>query len=344
MANIEMKIPKDKFQSIPRDYKSSEVINKPSLNFWQDAWLRIRKNKGAIVSIVILLLIIIMAFVGPLISGKDGNVQNVKYSNLPAKIPVLENIHWLPFDGTMVNKAGKEMDMYQVKKVPEGEYYWFGTDALGRDLFTRLWKGTQISLYIAFLAALIDMVIGVAYGAISGYFGGRLDNIMQRITEVLIGIPNLVVVVLMILVLEPGILSITIALSITGWVTMARVVRAQTLKLKEQEFVLASKTLGNSNAKIIFKHLIPNLTGVIIINTMFTIPSAIFFEAFLSFIGLGLVPPAASLGTLIDEGMKAILIYPHLLIFPAIAISLIMICFNLVADGLRDALDPKMRD
>ncbi|WP_019240503.1 MULTISPECIES: oligopeptide ABC transporter permease [Bacillus] len=344
MENVNLKIPKDKFQPAIVDSKTSEEINKPSLNFWQDAWLRVRKNKGALISIIILAMIVIMAFVGPIISGKDANVQNVKYSNLPAKIPVLENVHWLPFDGTMVNKAGKEIDMYAMKKVPEDTYYWFGTDSLGRDLFTRLWKGTQISLYIALLAALIDMVIGVTFGAISGYFGGRIDNFMQRITEILMGIPNLVVVVLMILVLEPGILSITIALSITGWVTMARVVRAQTLKLKEQEFVLASRTLGNSHAKIIFKHLIPNLAGVIIINTMFTIPSAIFFEAFLSFIGLGLVPPAASLGTLIDDGMKALLTYPHLLIFPAIAISLIMICFNLVADGLRDALDPKMRD
>ncbi|WP_042349492.1 oligopeptide ABC transporter permease [Bacillus massiliigorillae] len=344
MANIDQTISKDKFQPAIMDHSKHEVIVKPSLNFWQDAWLRVRKNKGAIVSLVLIALLIIMAFVGPLISGKDADAQNVKHANLPAKIPVLENVSWLPFDGTMKNKAGTEVDMYKVKKVDEDTYYWFGTDSLGRDLFTRLWEGTQISLYIAFLAAFIDMVIGVAYGAISGYFGGRVDNIMQRITEILMGIPNLVVVVLMILVLEPGILSITIALSVTGWVSMARVVRAQTMKLKEQEFVLASRTLGNSNAKIIFKHLVPNLAGVIIINTMFTIPSAIFFEAFLSFIGLGLQAPAASLGTLIDDGYKALLTYPHMLIFPAIAISLIMICFNLMADGLRDALDPKMRD
>ncbi|WP_019240498.1 MULTISPECIES: oligopeptide ABC transporter permease [Bacillus] len=344
MANSEMKIPQEKFQPAIIDTAKQEEISKPSLNFWQDAWLRVRKNKGAIVSLVVLVFILIMAFLGPAISGKGAYDQNVKHSNLPAKIPVLENIDWLPFDGKMVNKAGKEVDMYEMKKVPDDTYYWFGTDGLGRDIFTRLWKGTQISLYIAFLAAFIDMVIGVAYGAISGYFGGRLDTIMQRITEVLMGIPNLVIVVLMILVLEPGILSITIALSVTGWVSMSRVVRAQVLKLKEQEFVLASKTLGNSHAKIIFKHLVPNLAGVIIINTMFTIPSAIFFEAFLSFIGLGLQAPAASLGTLIDDGFKSLLTYPHMLIFPAITISLIMICFNMIADGLRDALDPKMRD
>lgn len=344
MAELNHNIPKEKFKPAIIDSSEAEIINKPSLNFWQDSWLRVRKNKGAVVSLVLLSLIIVMAFVGPFISGRDANKQTVTQNNLPPKIPVLENIEWLPFDGVTVNKAGKEIDMYEMKNVPEGEYYWFGTDALGRDLFTRLWKGTQISLYIALLAAAIDLVIGVAYGAISGYFGGRLDNIMQRITEVIMGIPNLIVVVLMILVLEPGILSITIALTITGWVTMARVVRAQVMKLKEQEFVLAARTLGASNFKVIFKHMIPNLAGVMIINTMFTIPSAIFFEAFLSFIGLGLKAPAASLGTLIDDGYKAMQMYPHMLLFPAITLSLIMICFNLVADGLRDALDPKMRD
>ncbi len=344
MAEMKVNVPKEKFKPAIIDSGESEVINKPSLNFWQDAWYRVRKNKGAVVSGIIILLIVIMAFVGPLISGKEFDTQNVRHNNLPAKIPVLENVGWLPFDGTIVNKAGNTIDMYEVKKVEEGTYYWFGTDSLGRDMFTRIWKGTQISLYIGLLAAAIDLIVGVAYGAISGFFGGRLDNVMQRITEVLIGIPNLIIVVLMILILEPGIISITIALSVTGWVTMARVVRAQVMKLKEQEFVLASRTLGASNAKIIFKHLVPNLAGIMIINTMFTIPSAIFFEAFLSFIGLGLQAPLASLGTLIDDGFRALLTHPHILAFPAIVLSLILICFNLLADGLRDALDPKMRD
>ncbi|WP_210364563.1 oligopeptide ABC transporter permease [Bacillus sp. REN3] len=342
MAEMEAKISKDRFRPAVIDSAKSEEINKPSLTFWQDAWMRVRKNKGALVSLIVMGFIVIMAFVGPLISGKEFDTQNVRHNNLPPRVQGLENISWLPFDGTKVNKAGKEINIYEQKKVDE--YYWFGTDALGRDLFTRVWKGTQISLYIALLAAVIDMIIGVAYGAISGYFGGRLDNVMQRITEVLVGIPTMIVVILMILVLKPGIISITVALTITGWVGMARVVRAQVLKLKEQEFVLASKTLGNSNMKIIAKHLLPNLAGVIIINTMFTIPNAIFFEAFLSFIGLGLQDPLASLGTLIDEGFKVLRLHPHEMIAPAIVISLIMITFNMLADGLRDALDPKMRD
>ncbi|MFD0048863.1 oligopeptide ABC transporter permease [Actinomycetes bacterium NPDC127524] len=342
MAIKKEKIAPERFAPAVIDSSVSENINKPSLNFWQDAWMRVKKNKGAVVSLYLMIFLILMAFIGPLISGKDADVQNVRNQNLPPKVQGLEHISWLPFDGVKKNPAGIEMDMYKQKNVKE--YYWFGTDVLGRDLFTRVWKGTQTSLYIAFLAALIDMVIGVAYGAISGYYGGRLDNTMQRITEILSGVPTLIVVILMILVLEPGIISITVAMSITGWVGMARVVRAQVLKLKEQEFVLASRTLGNSNRKIISKHLLPNLSGVIIINTMFTIPNAIFFEAFLSVIGLGLQSSRASLGTLINDGYKVLRLHPHEMIIPAIVISLIMIAFNMIADGLRDALDPKMRD
>ncbi|MDX8289600.1 oligopeptide ABC transporter permease [Metabacillus indicus] len=338
----EKEISKELFQPAKIDSSKSEEINKPSLNYWQDAWLRVKKNKAAVVSMIVIILLALLAFIGPAVSGYDSARQKATHSNLPPRIQGLENVSWLPFDGTRTLNNGEEVNVYEQKQIKE--YYWLGTDNLGRDQFTRIWKGTQISLYIAFLAAFIDMVIGVAYGAISGYFGGRIDNVMQRIIEVLMGIPNLVVVILMILILKPGIISITVALTITGWVGMARVVRAQVLKLKNQEFVLASRTLGASHSKIIFKHLIPNLVGVIIINTMFTIPNAIFFEAFLSFIGLGLQDPLASLGTLIDEGFKSMRAFPYQMIYPAIVISVIMVAFNMIADGLRDALDPKMRD
>lgn len=335
-------ISKELFQPATIDSSKSEEINKPSLNYWQDAWLRVRKNKAAVFSLIVIALLTLLAFIGPAVSGYDSARQKATHANLPPRIQGLENISWLPFDGTRTLNNGEEVKVYEQKQIKE--YYWLGTDNLGRDQFTRIWKGTQISLYIAFLAAFIDMIIGVAYGAISGYFGGRIDNVMQRIIEVLMGIPNLVVVILMMLIFKPGIVSITVALTITGWVGMARVVRAQVLKLKNQEFVLASRTLGASHTKIIFKHLIPNLVGVIIINTMFTIPNAIFFEAFLSFIGLGLQDPLASLGTLIDEGFKSMRAFPYQMIYPAIVISVIMVAFNMIADGLRDALDPKMRD
>ncbi|MER2237718.1 MAG: ABC transporter permease, partial [Psychrobacillus sp.] len=181
-------------------------------------------------------------------------------------------------------------------------------------------------------------------GGISGYYGVRVDDVMQRIVEILIGIPNLVIVILMIMFMDPGITAIIIAITITGWIGMSRVVRAQVLKYKNQEFVLASRTLGASNNRIITKHILPNVVSIIVINTMFTIPSAIFFEAFLSFIGLGLQPPAASLGTLINDGVKLLKFQPHILVFPAVIISLLMLSFNLLGDGLRDALDPKMKD
>jgi oligopeptide transport system permease protein len=342
MINKENTIPKEMFAPAHVDPSKSEKISKPSLNFWQDSWLRVRKNKGAVISLVVLVLLIIMAFVGPLISPYKFDTQTTKYNNLPPRIQGLENVHWLPFDGTLSRRDGTVYNAYEVRKVDA--YYWFGTDNLGRDLFARTWKGTQVSLFIAFMAALVDMLIGVSYGAISGYLGGRTDSYMQRIIEVIVGIPNLIVVVLMILVLKPGIIPIIIALTITGWTSMARVVRGQVLKYKNQEFVLAAKTLGASDTSIIFKHMIPNMFGIIIINTMFSIPNAIFFEAFLSFIGLGLQEPNASLGTLVNDGYKSMVAFPYQMLIPSIMIALIMVCFNLVADGLRDALDPKMRD
>ncbi|WP_313237530.1 oligopeptide ABC transporter permease [Sporosarcina ureae] len=327
------------FERITIDADQAERIEKPSLSFWQDAWLGLRKNKAAIVSMVILLLVILMALIGPLLNGHAGDAQNLRHANLPPKIPGIEATGLFDGDGKL---AGKTVNLYEMKKVDE--YYWFGTDGLGRDLFTRLWEGTRVSLFIAFVAAAIDMVIGVAYGGISGYFGGRTDDIMQRVVEILIGIPTLIVVILMIMIMDPGIAAIIVAITITGWIGMSRIVRAQTLKYKSQEFVLASRTLGAKDGKIITKHLLPNMLGIIIINTMFTIPNAIFFEAFLSFIGIGLQPPAASLGTLINDGYKVMENQPYVLLFPAIVISVLMIAFNLIGDGLRDALDPKMKD
>ncbi|ELK45206.1 ABC transporter permease [Halobacillus sp. ACCC02827] len=370
---------KDLFVPVNTKEQDNEGISRPSLSFWQDSFIRLRKNIGAMIGLFILIALGVMAIFGPYMNDYGQYEQDLSRAKMPPKV---EGLGWLGMDGTLtsVQSAGtveqaetkammrfnNQEDFIQTKVLNDGsngepaeveavydvygakdmndESFWFGTDGLGRDLWTRTWMGTRISLYIALLAAAIDMVIGVAYGGISGYYGGRVDNYMQRVIEILMGIPNLVVVILMILILEPGILSITIALTITGWISMARIIRGQVLKLKNQEFVLASKTLGAKDNRILRKHLVPNVTGLIIINTMFTIPSAIFFEAFLSFIGLGLPTPTASLGTLIDDGFKSLQIYPHILLFPAIVISLIMIAFNMLADGLRDALDPKMRE
>ncbi|MBY0124337.1 oligopeptide ABC transporter permease [Bacillus sp. S/N-304-OC-R1] len=332
----EIIITDEMFQPAVSD-RSPEAINRPVMTYWQEVWRRFRKNKAAFTGLILITIILALAIFGPYANDHGYDEQNLTRANLPPKVPGLEHISWLGFNGVDI----QGVDRYETSDVKE--YFWFGTDNLGRDLWTRVWEGTRISLYIAFLAATIDLIIGVAYGGISAYYGGRIDNIMQRIVEVLVGIPSLIVVILLILVLQPGIVSITLAMVITGWVGMARIVRGQILKLKEQEYVLASRTLGAKDRRLIWKHLIPNTMGPIIITTMFTIPTAIFTEAFLSFIGLGLQPPIASLGTLINDGYKLMRIYPHMLAFSSIIISLIMISFNLIGDGLRDALDPKMR-
>jgi oligopeptide transport system permease protein len=327
-------VPDSMFFHDPIDSEAKEEILAPPITFWQEAWRRLRKNKGAYIGLITIVLITIMALIGPFLNDYSHTDQDLMRSNLP---PKAENFGWLGFNGQDVNGNSP----YEKRGITENS--WFGTDEFGRDLWTRLWKATQISLFIAIVAATLDFLIGVIYGGVSAFYGGRVDNIMQRIIEVLVGIPNLIVIILFILILEPGIVSIILAMIITGWVGMARVVRGQILQLKGQEFVLAARALATSNSKLIRKHLLPNVMGPIIITVMFTIPSAIFFEAFLSFIGLGLQPPLASLGVLIEDGYQSMRFFSYKLIFPAIVISAIMISFNLLADGLRDALDPKMR-
>lgn len=219
----------------------------------------------------------------------------------------------------------------------------FGTDPLGRDIWVRTWHGAQVSLLIALLAVIFDVCIGVLFGGISGYFGGRVDDYLQRVIELLYGIPNLVVIILMLMWFEPGILPIALALSITGWIPMARIVRAEMIKLRSQEFVMAARALGASHWRLLFKHLLPNISGPMIVVVTFSVPSAIFFEAFLSFIGLGMSPPAASLGVLINDGYPYLQIYPYQLFWPALVLCLLMLGFNLLGNGLQDRFDPKLR-
>ena len=285
-----------------------EHIAAPASSMIADAWARLRKNKAAVVSLGILIVIILLAIFAPVFSKYDFAFTD--YSNVYST-PTKEHI--------------------------------FGCDQFGRDLWTRVWMGTRISLMIALVAAVLDLVVGVLYGAVSALLGGRVDAFMQRIIEILVGIPSLIIVILFLMAFPAGVGTIIAALSITGWVNMARLVRAEILKLKNQEFVMASHVLGSNNFYIIMKDLIPNTVGIIVIQVMFTIPSAIFTEAFLSFIGIGLAEPQASLGVLINGGYQVLQNYPHVLICPAIVIVLIMVCFSILGDGLRDALDPQMR-
>lgn len=334
-------IPASKFEPLEKNTAiEREVISAPSLSFLQDSWRRLKKNKAAVFSSSLLLIVIIISIVTIFFSPHDPTAQNVNYINLPPKIP---GIDINGFNGTAM-VGGQLVDKYAAANVPDDVYFFLGTDGLGRDLLSRLFMGTRISLLIAFIAAMLDIVFGVTYGLVSGLLGGRVDNVMQRILEVLSGIPNLVVMILMLVVFKPGIFSIVAAMAITNWIPMARIVRAQTMKLKDQEFVLAATTLGEKRSKIAFKHILPNISSVIIVQMMFSIPSAIFFEAFLSFIGLGLKPPTASLGMLLSDGYKTFRFLPYQMWIPAVVLSVIMIGFNLLADGLRDAFDPKMKE
>ena len=305
-------------------------------SFWKDAAVRFCKNKGAVFGLVMIVVIIALAILGPSMSGYDYRTQEMSQRNLPPHIVGWDN-------APIFNGKYEGYNVYQEKGI-ENVTHIFGTDTLGRDLFARTWTGTRISLYVALLAILIDTIVGMSLGLISGYFGGKIDFLIQRISEILSTIPTTVIVTLLIVVMKPGLASITIALMITEWIGMYRVSRAQMLRLKEQEFVLASKTLGESTFSIIFKEILPNVFGQIIVMCMMTIPNAIFTEAFLAFIGLGIPAPLASLGSLISDGYKSLTMYPFLVLFPVMVLAMLMLSFNLMADGLRDAFDPKMKE
>lgn len=302
---------------------------------WKETILIFARNKGAVISFAFLLMMIIIAVVGPLLSGYTYDAIDLARQNLPPRIPGIEKIGI--FNG-MLNGE----DRYLVKGF-KNLYFWFGTDRLGRDLFTRFCLGTQISLIIGAVSALLNMFIGVTYGLVSGYHSGKLDIIMQRIIEVINGIPSLVIVSLLVIVLNPGILSIIIAMAISQWTVTARLVRAHTLRLKEMEHVMASRTLGVGTWRIMFKEIFPNLLSTVIVMTMLSIPGAIFMEAFLSFVGLGIPNPQASLGSLINDGFQNMLLYSYQLAIPAVFFALLMLSLNMIGDGLRDALDPTMK-
>lgn len=247
------------------------------------------------------------------------------YSSLPAKL--------VTADGSELRPSGWSWN----------RTYLFGTDQLGRDILVRQLYGAQISLTVAFVATLVNFFIGVFYGGIAGYMGGRVDAVMMRFVEIISTIPLTLYVVLLMVVFDSGLLSIIVAIGSVFWVDMARIVRGQILSLKSQDYVAAARTMGASPARILTRHLLPNSIGPIIVTLTMLIPSAIFIESFMSFIGLGVTPPLASWGSLTSEAVETLRAYPHQLFFPAAAISLTMFAFNFLGDGLRDALDPRLR-
>ncbi|MEW5785624.1 MAG: ABC transporter permease [Bacillota bacterium] len=301
------------FKPLPQKVIQADLV-RPSTTYWQDAWRRLKQNPVAMVSLVLIVLIILVAIIGPLLSPYS-------YS---------------------------EQDFIRKNQGPSAAH-WFGTDGLGRDLFTRILYGARISLSIGFVASLVTLGVGVLYGGISGFAGGRVDNIMMRFVDIMYSIPFLLWVILMMVYLKEklpenaGLISMYFALGLVFWLPMARIVRGQILSLKEQEFVLAAHTIGAPKGRILLRHLIPNCVGPIIVTATLAIPEAIFTEAFLSFVGLGVSAPRASWGMLASDALTSLKSYPHLLFFPAAAICITLLAFNFLGDGLRDALDPKMR-
>ncbi|MGO0060928.1 ABC transporter permease [Brevibacillus fluminis] len=303
-----MQLTKEHFEPISMDLRQAEEIKRPSLSFWQDVWRRLKQNKVAMASLIFIIVLLVLAIFIPIFSHNDYFTTDL---------------------------AGKNKKM--------SAEHWFGTDDLGRDMFVRIWYGARISLEVGFAAAAIDLLVGIIWGGISGFFGGKVDEIMMRIADLLFAVPYLLVVILLMVVMGPGLTTIIIALTITGWINMARIVRGQIMQLKAQEFVLAARSLGADSKRLIFKHLIPNALGPIIVTLSLSVPSAIFAESFLSFIGLGVAAPIASWGTMANDGLPAMKYFPWRLMFPAVFISVTMLAFNLLGDGLRDAVDPRLR-
>lgn len=301
-------IPRAMWEPIGTADREKEKIVRPSMTYWQDAWRRLKKDPMAMWGLITIMIIVFMAIFGPMMAS-------ITYS---------------------------DQDLANINQAPSAKH-WFGTDSHGRDLYIRVLYGARISLTVAMVATVVNFFIGVLYGGISGYMGGRVDNIMMRIVDIIFTIPPTLYAIVLMVVVGPGLKSIMITLGTIYWVNMARIVRGQILALKEQEFVLAARTIGASTWRILIRHLIPNAMGPIIVTATMLIPGAIFTESFLSFIGLGVSAPMSSWGTLASDALGGLRSYPYQLFFPSAAICLTMLAFNFLGDGLRDALDPRLR-
>lgn len=299
--------------------------NFASQNYWKGVALHFFHNRRAMVGLVLVLAIILLAIVGPIVSPYkyDQIIRAADNEQVVAKGIAPPGAADGPFQGML---------------------FLFGTDDLGRDLWTRTWQGARVSLVIAFVTIFIDMIIGMSYGLISGYFGGMVDNVMQRIVEVANSVPRLVIVSVLAIFMPKGMGLVIVALLLTEWIGMSKIARAEMLKMKEQEYVLASRTLGAKSMHIIFRQILPNTIGPIITQMMFSIPTAIFTEAFLSFVGVGIMLPQCSIGSLISTGFNNITTLPYQILSPIAVLALQMLGFNFIGDGIREALAPKLED
>ena len=350
-----------------------ESLQGMPVGFFKDSLLRFWRNKVGVISLACVLIIATFSILAPVLSQYGYNDQNLDKINLPCKVPVLENFGILNGTTWLTNRRvdalgdtnrypegcilqvinhrtvqGVEMcdvqvDAYRYAGVEDGVYHWLGTDYLGRDLWVRLWRGVRVSLFIAFVSVICNVFIGVVYGSVSGYYGGKADMVMMRITEIVGSMPQIVIVTLFVLFFGTGIWSIIFCLLVQNWIPTARVVRSQFYRYKGHEYVLAARTIGVGDRSLIFRHILPNSLGPVITQAMISIPGAIFMESFLAYIGLGIQAPEASIGVLLQTGRQVLLQYPNQTFAPAVVISLLMIAFNMLSNALRDAFDPSQR-
>ncbi len=300
----------------------------PGTSLWRDAWRRLLKNRLAVIGMIVVAIITVASVTGPFIIKQ---LTGLTPDYIPTDVALLRSIP--PLTG------------------PDGSFSWthlMGTDNQGRDLLARVLQGGQISLMVGIIATLVSLIIGVSYGAVAGYLGGRLDNLMMRAVDVLYSLPYIIIVIVLLSVFRSQsargqVLLLFVALGSVSWLTMARIVRGQVLSLKNQEFVLAARATGVSTSRIIFRHIVPNTLGPVIVYATLTIPTVMLTEAFLSFLGFGVQPPLASWGSLVTDGIQNIGIFPWQLIFPGVTMALTLFSLNFLGDGLRDALDPQMR-
>ena len=383
-----MQTMENKWEMLEQTSESREKIWSRNRTFAADVWFRLCRKPTAVAGLLMILLFMLFALVGPFLTSYSYSDQSLEMVNIPpvmkvydvgsCRVYITPSLKLIGVDEngsltgtlptvryeseksmTIFDCDGKEVALYYGRSVyvvcdeatgniyPAG-HIWnhdhlLGTDALGRDILARLMYGTRVSLMVAFVSVLVNLVIGILYGGISGFLGGMVDAVMMRLVDIISTIPLTLYVILIMMVFGQGLQSIIIALGLVYWVDMARVVRGQVLSLKQQEFVLAARTIGSSSRTILLQHLSPNAMGSILVTATMLIPSAIFMEAFLGYLGIGLRPPLASLGTMCNDANANLRTSPHELLIPALVICLIMFAFNFLGDGMRDALDPKLK-
>ena len=394
-------LPENAFEAATTQEKESFIQDRKSVSYWKDAWRRLRHNKVAMVAMVIVILIGLFAFVGPMLVpyGYDEQIRGA--NNLHPWHYSLEDRAAQDPDAAVeaaraeAEAAGKEFTKLdearlraqiksgggeelkphlfgytdeELQRKANGEFVFphvFGCDMHGRDIMVRTMIGARVSMIVGICCALIVLVIGAIYGSISGYFGGKVDAIMQRIVEIIYSVPEVLIILLLgatlkpiledfqnsgdgplqnfVTILGPNLIAIFIAFGLLYWVTMSRIIRGQILQLKQQEYVTAARALGAKGGRVIRRHLLPNCVGQIVTTTFLQIPSAIFTESFLSFLGMGVSAPMTSLGSMCSDGLSGLQTYPYRLFIPAAILSVMILCLNLFGDGLRDALDPRLK-